>query len=411
MPPAWSGARDLIVLTIEDVTGHQLLVSQLEGADRQKDEFLAMLAHELRNPLTAISNSIEVWERKNIDAVTAQRARTMAKRQLKHEIGLIDDLLDVSRITRGIVSLKPELVDLTEVVRHGVAAMRSESDAQQHQLSISLPSAPQMVEGDAMRLEQIVTNLLGNAIKYTPPSGKISVSLTRDGDQATLTIHDNGIGMAADLLPTIFTIFVQGERLLDRKSAGLGIGLALVHRLVNLHHGAVRASSKGLGQGSTFVVQLPALSAADVKANHLEVAQQPTPIRPVSSRRILVVDDNADAAESTAILLGMHGHEVEIAVDGPSALLRAQNFRPEVVLLDIGLPDMDGFEVARRLRAISDFADTMLIAYSGYAGEQHFQRVKQAGFDHHLVKPANVTQLNELIASLSDPKYKPRSTS
>ncbi|WP_181969931.1 CheR family methyltransferase [Paraburkholderia sp. DHOC27] len=396
-------ANELIVLTIEDITQHQLLVDRLESADRQKDDFLAMLGHELRNPLTAISNSLEVWDRQNGDASTEQRARAIAKRQLQHEIGLIDDLLDVSRITRGIINLRTEPVNLVEVVEHGIAAIRPENDARQHELSIALPKAALMVEGDALRLEQIVTNLLGNAIKYTPPLGTISISLTRDGDQATLTVTDNGIGMAPDLIPTVFTIFVQAERSLDRKSAGLGLGLALVHRLVGLHHGTVRALSRGLGHGSTFIVQLPALPLTNAQASlSVDVVVDPIAACPVAPRRILIVDDNADAAESSAMLLRLDNHEVEVAVDGPTALVRASEFRPDVVLLDIGLPGMDGYEVARRLRAASGFAHVMLIAHSGYAGDEHLQRVKQAGFDHHLIKPANIARLNELIASSKD---------
>ncbi|MEZ0606025.1 ATP-binding protein [Paraburkholderia sp. IW21] len=394
--------HELIVLTIEDITQHHLLVERLEAADHQKDEFLAMLAHELRNPLAAISNGLEIWERKDVDAATELSARNAAKRQLKHEIGLVDDLLDVSRITRGIIKLKVEPIDLVQIVRHGAATMRAEIDAREHDFMLALPAEAVVVEGDAMRLEQIVVNLLGNAIKYTSPGGKISVSLTRDDAQATLTFEDNGIGMAADFLPTIFTIFVQAERSLDRKSAGLGLGLALVHRLVGLHHGIVRASSEGPGRGSTFVVQLPALTATDSRLSQPPAAALSTPAIPVPPQRILIVDDNTDAAESTAMLLGLQGHKVEIAGDGPSALLRAKDFHPGIVLLDIGLPDMDGYEVARRLRAISGFADTMLIAHSGYAGEEHLQRAKQAGFDHHLVKPASITQLNELILSYCD---------
>jgi two-component system CheB/CheR fusion protein len=389
--------HELIVLTIEDITQHQRLVDRLEAADHQKDEFLAMLAHELRNPLAAISNGLAIWERMDVDADTEQRARDSAKRQLKHEIGLVDDLLDVSRITRGIIKLKVEPVDLVQIVRHGVATIRTESDARRHRLSLALPAESLMVEGDSMRLEQIVVNLLGNAIKYTLPGGEIAVSLTRDYGQATLTVQDNGIGMAADFLPTIFTVFVQAERSLDRKSAGLGLGLALVQRLVHLHHGTVRASSEGLGRGSQFVVRLPALPAEDIEVKHSPAVALPIRAQPTRPRRILIVDDNADAAESTAMLLKLDGHEVQVVQDGPTALLRAKDFRPDIVLLDIGLPDMDGYEVARRLRATPDFADTMLIAHSGYAGEEHFERARQAGFDHHLVKPASITQLNELI--------------
>jgi len=390
-------AHELIVLTIEDITQHRLFVEQLEAADHQKDEFLAMLAHELRNPLAAISNGLEIWERKDVDAATEQRARAAAKRQLQHEIGLVDDLLDVSRITRGIVKLNAKPVNLVDTVQHSVATLRAELDARQHRLTLVLPDRPMMVEGDAMRLEQIVTNLLGNAIKYTLPGGHLDVSLAIDGDLASLTLTDDGIGMTAELLPTIFTIFVQAERSLDRKSAGLGLGLALVQRLVSLHHGSVRASSGGLGLGSTFVVQLPLLSgecgALDVSAN-----REANHAHPIVPQRVHIVDDNVDAAESTAMLLELDGHEVEVAGDGPSALLRAKDFRPHAILLDIGLPDMDGYEVARQLRATSELADTLLIAHSGYAGEEHVQRAIQAGFDHHLVKPASIAQLNELIS-------------
>lgn len=393
--------HELIVLTIEDVTQHQVMVDQLERADRQKDEFLAMLGHELRNPLTAISNSLEIWDRKDVDSDTEERAKATAKRQLQHEIGLIDDLLDVSRITRGIVKLNVEPIDLNEIVQHGIAVMRIESDARQHALLFDPSTAPIFVQGDAMRLEQIVTNLLGNAIKYTPPNGTISVSLATDGGEATLTVADNGIGMAPDLLPGIFTIFVQAERSLDRKAGGLGLGLALVHRLVGLHQGTVRALSKGVGHGSTFVVRLPVMPVTDVNQCH-PVVPDPTPnAHSTSPRRILIVDDNTDAAESTAMLLRLNGHEVDVATDGPTALQRAKSFRPDIVLLDIGLPGMDGYEVAREFRSTADLANIRLIAHSGYAGEEYVQRADEAGFDRHLVKPASITQLNDAIAQLS----------
>lgn len=395
-------AHELILLTIEDITQHQLVVDRLETADQQKDEFLAMLAHELRNPLAAIGNGLEILGRDGVDQQTRQRARAAAKRQLDHEIGLVDDLLDVSRITRGIIKLNLKLIDLTEVVQHVVDTMRAEIDAHQHQLLLSLPAVPLVVEGDAIRIEQIVTNLLGNAIKYTPPGGRIEVSAVRDGDNAVLTVADNGIGMTVDFLPTIFTIFVQGESSLDRKSAGLGLGLALVHQLVELHHGTVRASSDGPGRGSTFVVRLPALSHAITLQ---EEARGAEPVAPQTApKRILVVDDNADAAESTAMVLRLEGHEVKIAIDGPSALQSAAEFHPEVILLDIGLPGMDGYEVARRLRVMPGLAETMLIALSGYAGEEHLARTRQAGFDYHLVKPAALAQLNQVISSHSKPR-------
>ncbi|BDB24525.1 response regulator [Cupriavidus sp. P-10] len=398
-------AHELILLTIEDITQHQLAVERLETADHQKDEFLAMLAHELRNPLAAIGNGLEIWGRDNVDPQTQRRARAAARRQLDHEIGLVDDLLDVSRITHGIIKLNPKPLDLAEIVQHVVDTMRAEIDAHRHQLVLSLPpSMALVIEGDAIRVEQIVTNLLGNAIKYTPPGGLIKVSVEHDGDNAVLTVADNGIGMTADFLPTIFTIFVQGDSSLDRKSAGLGLGLALVHQLVQLHHGTVQASSDGPGRGSTFVVRLPMLSQA--------ITQQgaPTGVEPVvpqaAPKRILVVDDNSDAADSTAMLLRLDGHEVEVAGDGPSALQGAAQFRPDVILLDIGLPEMDGYEVARRLRTMPDFANTMLIALSGYAGQEYLDRARQAGFDHHLVKPADLARLNQLISSAATSQHR-----
>ena len=394
-------AHERILLTIEDMTEHQLAMERLETADHQKDDFLAMLAHELRNPLAAISNAIEVWGRENVDQETKEQARAVARRQLDHEIGLVDDLLDVSRITRGIIKLNMKPADLAEIVRHSVAAIRAEVDARRHELMLVLPTQPLAVEGDAIRLEQIVTNLLGNAVKYTPLKGRIKVALARDGEEAVLTVADNGIGMTADFLPTIFTIFVQAERTLDRTSAGLGLGLALVHKLVELHCGSVRASSAGPGRGSTFVVRLPA--PLTVSAPEPSAADATHDSLAVPVRRILVVDDNTDAADSTAMVLKLEGHEVKVACDGPTALQCATDFRPDVILLDIGLPDMDGYEIARRFRAIPSFTDTLLIAVSGYAGDEHRERARQAGFNHYLVKPASLTRLNRLIASSRNP--------
>ena len=390
-------AHELILLTMEDITQHQVAVERLEAADHQKDEFLAMLAHELRNPLAAIGNGLEVWGRKDVDEETQRVARAAARRQLDHEVGLVDDLLDVSRITRGIIKLNVEPVNLAEIVQNGVAAMRAEIDAHHHELTLALPPGDLAVEGDAMRLEQIVTNLLGNAIKYTPSPGRIEISLVREGDEAVLTFADNGIGMSAEFLPTIFTIFVQAERSLDRKGAGLGLGLALVHQLVGLHHGTVRASSDGPDRGSTFVVRLPAPSHIRTPQPSTHEATPDAPV--VAAQRILVVDDNPDAGESTAMVLKLEGHEVKVARDGLSALQCATDFRPDVILLDIGLPDMDGYEIGRRLRAMPGFANALLIALSGYAGEENVDHARQAGFDHYLVKPAGLSRLTQLIAS------------
>jgi two-component system CheB/CheR fusion protein len=399
---AWP-AQELILLTISDVTRLHQAFDRLQSADQQKDEFLAMLAHELRNPLAAIRNGLQVWERDSADKETQKIARVAAQRQLDHEIRLVEDLLDVSRITRGIIVLKIEKIDFVETARRAVEAMRAEFEACRHEVTLAFPMDVVPMAGDAMRIEQIVTNLLGNAIKYTRVGGQIRISIERHVDDALLTLVDNGIGMTAEFIPTIFDIFVQAERSLDRKSAGLGLGLALVHRLVHLHGGSVRAYSEGLDRGSKFVVRLPALPSGTTPEEPMHVAIHAAP--PLGAMRILVVDDNVDGLESSAALLQMDGHDVRTARDGPGALRCAEEFRPEVVLLDIGLPEMDGYEVARRLRSMPGQQDTLLIAHSGYGEEEHLQRAAQAGFDHHLVKPADLSQLNALIALCRERRF------
>jgi two-component system, chemotaxis family, CheB/CheR fusion protein len=396
---AWP-AQALILLTIADVTQQHQAFGRLQSADQQKDEFLAMLAHELRNPLAAIRNGLQVWERGNVDEATQKIAREAAQHQLDHEIRLVEDLLDVSRITRGIIVLKTERIDFVETVRRATEAMRAEFEACQHEVTLAFPLDVLPIDADAMRIEQIVTNLLGNAIKYTQPGGYIRISIERHFSDAVLTLVDNGIGMAAEFIPSIFDIFVQAERSLDRKAAGLGLGLALVHRLVELHHGSVHAFSEGLRRGSKFVVRLPALPRGTAAEHPAHVAMHEVPT--LGAMRILVVDDNVDGLESSAVLLRIDGHDVQTARDGVTALRLVEEFSPDVVLLDIGLPGIDGYEVARRIRLIPGQRDTLLIAHSGYGEEEHIERAKLAGFDHHLVKPADLSQLNALIALCRD---------
>ncbi|MGI4812753.1 MAG: chemotaxis protein CheB [Janthinobacterium lividum] len=391
---AWP-AQALILLTIADVTQQHQAFGRLQSADQQKNEFLAMLAHELRNPLASIRNGLQVWERDTADKATQKIAREAAQHQLDHEIRLVEDLLDVSRITRGIIVLKIERIDLVETVRRATEAMRAEFEACQLAVTLAFPLEMLPISADAMRVEQIVTNLLGNAIKYTRPGGAVRISIERQGDEAVLTLVDSGIGMAPEFLPTIFDIFVQAERSLDRKAAGLGLGLALVHRLVALHRGSVQAYSEGLDRGSEFVVRLPALPRDSVAGEAAQYVVSDLPA--LGGTRILVVDDNLDALESSAALLRIDGHDVRTARDGPSALRCVEEFKPEVVLLDIGLPEMDGYEVARRLRLMPAQSDTLLIAHSGYGEEEHLERARQAGFDHHLVKPADLSRLTALI--------------
>jgi two-component system, chemotaxis family, CheB/CheR fusion protein len=396
MRTAWP-AQELILLTIADVTRQHQAFGRLQSADQQKDEFLAMLAHELRNPLAAIRNGLQVWERGSADKETQKVARVAAQRQLDHEIRLVEDLLDVSRITRGIIVLKTGRIDLVETVRRAIEAMRPEFEACQHEVTLAFPMDVLPITADSMRIEQVVTNLLGNAIKYTRPGGHIRISIERQLDDALLTVVDDGIGMVAEFIPTIFDVFVQAERSLDRKAAGLGLGLALVHRLVELHGGSVRAYSEGLNRGSKFVVRLPAMPRGTILEDSVTVATQA--VLPIGAMRILVVDDNVDALESSAALLRIDGHDVQTARDGPTALRCVQEFSPDVVLLDIGLPEMDGYEVARRIRSMPGQHDTLLIAHSGYGEEEHLQRATQSGFDHHLIKPADLSQLSALVAS------------
>lgn len=396
---AWP-EQALILLTIADVTQQHQAFGRLQSADQQKDEFLAMLAHELRNPLAAIRNGLQVWERDSADKETQKVARVAAQRQLDHEIRLVEDLLDVSRITRGIIVLKTESIDLVETVRRAIEAMRPEFEACQHEVTLVFPMEVLPIAGDAMRIEQVVTNLLGNAIKYTAPGGHIRISIERHLDDALLTVVDSGIGMTAELIPTIFDIFVQAERSLDRKAAGLGLGLALVDRLVGLHDGSVRAYSEGPNRGSKFVVRLPAMPRGTLAEEPVHVGIQSAP--QLGALRILVVDDNVDALESSAALLRMDGHDVQTARDGMAALRCVERFSPDVVLLDIGLPEMDGYEVARRIRSMPDQFDTLLIAHSGYGEEEHLQRATQAGFDHHLIKPADLSQLSAVVELCRD---------
>lgn len=385
----------LILLTIEDVTQQQADLARLRDADHQKDEFLAMLGHELRNPLAAIRNGLIVWQRGVADAATVKDVQAAVQRQLDHEIGLVDDLLDVSRITRGVIAIKSGRIDLREVVANAIGAVRPLAETQQHRLVLTSPDIPLVVLGDYLRLEQVTNNLLTNAIKYTPDGGHITLTLEREGDEAVMTVSDDGMGMEKSFLPTIFDIFVQGEVSSDRRTAGLGLGLALVRRLVELHGGTVVAYSQGQNRGSTFVVRLPALPEGTMPDRPPKTEPDAADASP--RRRILVVDDNDDAAQSTALLLRLDGHEVRVARDGASALEVVGEFRAEVVLLDIGLPDMDGYEVARRIRALPDQGATLVVALSGYGKPANERRGKTA-IDHYLVKPADIRVLTSLIS-------------
>jgi PAS domain S-box-containing protein len=371
---------------------HQLN-AQLSLADRHKDEFLATLAHELRNPLAPMRNALEIQRLKSMADPQLAWSRDVLERQLNHMTHLVDDLLEVSRITQGKLELRRQRIDLASVVHGAVEAARPLLQSFSHHFSLSLPRERLMLDADSTRLTQAILNLLNNAAKYTPAGGQVQLSVTHHDDHAVVSVRDSGIGIERDQLSTLFQMFSQLTPALDRSHGGLGIGLALVRGLVELHGGTVSADSAGPGMGSEFVVRLP-----------LARGEQPTraPSRdhaPAASeaRRILVVDDNEDAASSLAMLLEIGGHEVRTAHDGDTALSMASDFQPQLVLLDIGLPRMNGYEVARRLRGSPGGAQTVLVAVTGWGQEQDKKNAAQAGFNHHLTKPVDPVALQAIL--------------
>ena len=377
--------------------GIRQLYHEVQEADRQKNEFLAMLAHELRNPLAPIRNANEVLRQKADDLTRVHWVQGVIDRQLTHLVRLVDDLLDVSRLTQGKIRLEFEEVELGEVIAQAVEAARPLIDRHDHVLDVQVPPHSIRLRADKARLTQVVTNLLNNAAKYTDPGGSISLVVAQAGEQAVVRVRDNGIGIAPDLLTRVFELFTQANRSLDRSQGGLGIGLTLVRRLIELHEGAVEAHSAGLGKGSEFVVRLPTISA---EANLCAFSSMPMgngqSVNSSLRLRTIVVDDNVDAAESLADLLRMLGHEVQVAHDGPGGLAVARAAKADVVLLDIGLPGMSGYEVARRLRADPDFT-ALLVAVSGYGREEDRHQSKEAGIEHHFVKPLDFRQLQQLL--------------
>jgi PAS domain S-box-containing protein len=400
-----AGRVDGWVAVVLDIDSRKRAEQALQEADRRKDEFLAMLAHELRNPLAPISNAVQLMRMLGPEDTNLRRARDMIDRQVQHLARLVDDLLDVSRITRGKITLQKEPVELAAVIARAVETSRPLIDARRHTLTVTLPPEPVRVEADATRLAQVVSNLLHNAAKFTEEGGHIGLHAERAGAGAVVRVCDSGTGIAADLLPHVFGLFTQGDRSLARSEGGLGIGLTLVKSLVELHGGTVTAHSGGPGRGSEFVVHLPLPQRLEVRGQKSGGGGDRAPSSPTpdlqdraAGRRVLVVDDNADAAESLAVLLRLEGHEVRTAHDGPAALEAARGFRPEVVVLDIGLPRMDGYEVARRLRAEAGLADALMVALTGYGQEEDRRRAEAAGFDAHLIKPADPAALQGILA-------------
>jgi len=371
---------------------------KLREADRRKDEFLAMLGHELRNPLAPILTAVQVMRLRGVeDPETLKRAMEVVERQVRYQARLIDDLLDVSRITRGKIELQKEPVELATVVAHAVETSRPLIEARRHALSVSLPQEPVWLEADPIRLEQVLANLLNNAAKYTEPGGRIWLTGTREGNEIVLKVRDTGIGISPEMLSQVFDLFIQADQSLARSQGGLGIGLTLARSLVEMHGGRISAYSAGLGQGSEFTVRLPLMPKGQGRDEAGRQKARESSGVLSSPRRILVVDDNVDAARTLGELLELWGHQVRVVHDGPTAIETARSYRPEVVLLDIGLPKMDGYEVARRLRQLPGLSGMVLVALTGYGQEEDQNRAREAGFDYHFTKPVDLADLRKLL--------------
>ena len=396
-----------IATVSQDVTERRRMEDSLRGlaaalaeADRRKDEFLATLAHELRNPLAPLSNTLEILKRSSGPDASVRRGLDTMERQLEQLVRLVDDLLDLSRITHNRIELRKRPVELASVLRQAILAAQPLADAARHTIEVNVPSEPIYLHADPVRLTQVFGNLLNNSCKYTPPGGTIRVTAQRDDHSAVVTVTDTGIGIPRDKLASIFDMFAQVDQSLEQSQGGLGIGLTLVKRLVEMHGGSVEAQSAGEGLGSAFVVRLPApLDVAHVAPPAASEIQTSG-----ATHRILVVDDNEDSADSLAMLLQLTGHEVFTAHDGHSALDAAEQQRPDVVLLDIGLPALSGYDVCRRIRQEPWGKTMVLIALTGWGQDEDRRRSQEAGFDGHLVKPVDHTRLLALLATLSEPR-------
>jgi len=386
-----SGSVTGVLVQGNDVTEYKHMEETLRASDRRKDEFLAMLAHELRNPLAPILNATELLTRTVRDSAQTKTIAELIRRQTRQMARLVEDLLDVSRITQGRIELRREVIEVGAVLHQALETVEPLLRDRSHQVSVTTSYQSLYVNGDVTRLVQCVSNVLTNAAKYTDPGGQIRLQVKEERGEVIIEIADTGVGITPQLLPHVFDLFVQSDRSLDRSQGGLGIGLAVVKRLIEMHGGRVTAASKGLGQGARFDIRLP-LTPAPVAAQADTVKAMIAPLR------ILIVDDNVDAALSLSQLLQLDGHDTEAVYGALEALERVPAFRPDVVLLDIGLPQMDGYEVARRLRKIEDLPRLKLVALTGYGQSEDRLRALAAGFDEHLAKPVDLNLLERVLA-------------
>jgi len=376
------------------------LYQEIQENDRRKNEFLAMLAHELRNPLAPIRNAVEILRHGEITSDNLHWVQDVIDRQVQQLVRLVDDLLDISRITRGKIKVRSEPIEVNEIVQRAIEMSRPLVESREQVLHANIARDEMIVGGDPIRLVQVIGNLLNNASKYTEKGGEIWVTTVSDGDRIKIRVRDSGVGIPANMLRAIFDLFMQVDHSLDRSQGGLGIGLTLVRSLVQMHGGEVEAFSPGANQGSEFVVTLPRLKVIAAEPSSDRNFEQP---EAPQNCRVLVVDDNIDSAQSLSMLLQLRGHSTSMAHNGLAALDSAEQFRPDLILLDIGLPGMDGYEVARRLRRHPDLRRTVIAALTGYGRAEDVKLSREAGFDHHLVKPVDVRRLDELFNSLAVP--------
>ena len=396
-----SGGVRLVGGIAIDITERVRAEEALRQADRRKDEFLATLSHELRNPLAPLRNSLHVLRSRGGDG-HADRMYEMMEQQLSRMVRLVDDLLEVSRITGGKIELRKEPVSLASVVESAVETGRPLIEAAAHQLSVELSPEPLLIDADPVRMAQVISNLLNNAAKYTQEGGRITVTAEQRDDEAVVTVRDNGLGIPADMLPRVFEMFAQVDRTLKRAQGGLGIGLALARSLVEMHGGRIAAHSQGLNQGSEFVLHLP-LSRRTLLA---VVPPEPPGRRtlPGLRQRVLVVDDSRDGADTLAMVLQTMGADPRVVYDGASALVALRDYRPGLVFLDLGMPGMDGYEVAEQIRADPAFDAVRLIALTGFGSEEERRRSRAAGFDDHCVKPVDPARLRVILATKPRPR-------